>query len=365
MIRSLAIKNFKCLENLEIRTFNRINLLTGKNNTGKSTLLEAVALFFSDGNIDILNRLFEIRGINFEQNQFANAEKITSLFSNWKLDYSDKGKVSISEISSGGTETSLSFRLVKFVEEDSEDGFEVSFVKRTVIDNDHPAFADEIDINFGLQRTVGDSTSLIPLDRFGRMREVKSQQQGIKGLQFVRPGVNSDKLNSKLWDKIALTSKETRIVEALKIVYPSISGLSFVQVGENRVPIARLSDPDIVVPLKSMGDGMNRILTLLLALVNAENGVLLVDEFENGLHYSVQKELWKMIFNLSVSLGVQVFVTTHSTDCIEAFTSVMEGSENLNIGTLIRLDNRAGRIESVEYSPDEMKIAKQYDLETR
>jgi AAA15 family ATPase/GTPase len=71
-----------------------------------------------------------------------------------------------------------------------------------------------------------------------------------------------------------------------------------------------------------MGDGMNRILTIILALVNSDNGCLLIDEFENGLHYTVQENLWRIIFHLSKELNIQVFATTHSEDCIKGFQSV-------------------------------------------
>ena len=66
-----------------------------------------------------------------------------------------------------------------------------------------------------------------------------------------------------------------------------------------------------------MGDGINRILTIILAMVNCENGYLLIDEFENGLHYSVQEKLWEIIFYLAKRLNIQVFATTHSNDTIE------------------------------------------------
>ena len=59
--------------------------------------------------------------------------------------------------------------------------------------------------------------------------------------------------------------------------------------------------------------------TIVLSLVNARGGVLLIDEFENGLHYSVQLDAWRMIFNLAQSLNVQVFATTHSWDAVESF----------------------------------------------
>ena len=114
-----------------------------------------------------------------------------------------------------------------------------------------------------------------------------------------------------------------------------------------------------------MGDGINRILTIILALVNADNSFLLIDEFENGLHYTIQEQLWNIIFRLSKKLNVQVFATTHSEDCIEGFTKVLNYPDNGMGGKLIRLENNKGKIKQVEYNSRELQIAYEQNIETR
>jgi len=114
-----------------------------------------------------------------------------------------------------------------------------------------------------------------------------------------------------------------------------------------------------------MGDGINRILTIILALVNADNGYLLIDEFENGLHYSVQEKLWNIIFNLSKKLGIQVFATTHSEDCIIGFETVLNNKTNQLEGKLIRLELIEGSVRQVEFNAKELKIANDENIETR
>jgi AAA15 family ATPase/GTPase len=114
-----------------------------------------------------------------------------------------------------------------------------------------------------------------------------------------------------------------------------------------------------------MGDGMNSILNVILALINSENGFLFIDEFENGLHYSVQEKLWAIIFKLSKMLNIQVFVTTHSNDCISGFESALNSPGNMVEGKLIRLESINGHIKHVEYLPEELKIASEQQIETR
>jgi AAA15 family ATPase/GTPase len=91
--------------------------------------------------------------------------------------------------------------------------------------------------------------------------------------------------------------------------------------------VAGISEP---LPIRSLGDGMQRLLGIALALVNAKDGLLLVDEIENGLHYSIQTDLWRLIFQLAQKLNVQVFATSHSWDCIRSFQQAAQENEQEN-----------------------------------
>jgi AAA15 family ATPase/GTPase len=115
-----------------------------------------------------------------------------------------------------------------------------------------------------------------------------------------------------------------------------------------------------------MGDGINHILSIILALVNCENGYLLIDEIDNGLHYSVQENLWRVIFDLAKKLNIQVFATTHSNDCINSFTEVLKEENNASIGGFYRMQKRkSGRIELVEYNSEELNSVSEHNIEIR
>jgi AAA15 family ATPase/GTPase len=112
-----------------------------------------------------------------------------------------------------------------------------------------------------------------------------------------------------------------------------------------------------------MGDGINRILTIILALVNCDHGYLMVDEIETGLHYTVLFVLWKVIYELASKLNVQVFATTHSTDCIRCYGDFLK---EIDIeGNLIRLDNFDDGIKATLYPVPEILIAKEHQIEVR
>lgn len=113
---------------------------------------------------------------------------------------------------------------------------------------------------------------------------------------------------------------------------------------------------------------MNRIFAMTVGLIRAEDGILLIDEIENGLHYSVQPDLWQMIFETAKELDVQVFATTHSFDCIRAFQQAAEesGAE----GRLISLrrskrEDEDGKIVAVPYDEDTLKSVARSNIEVR
>ncbi len=73
-----------------------------------------------------------------------------------------------------------------------------------------------------------------------------------------------------------------------------------------------------------MGDGLTKLFHIALAVASAPRGILLVDEFENGLHWSVQEKLWIALARAARDFNLQVFCTTHSRDCIESFAAAVK-----------------------------------------
>lgn len=110
---------------------------------------------------------------------------------------------------------------------------------------------------------------------------------------------------------------------------------------------------------------MFRLLGIVLAMANAKDGILLIDEIENGVHYSVQPDLWELIFRLARRLNVQVFATTHSWDSVEGLQQAML-EEKQEDGLLIRLSLKGeDTIKSVLYDGRRLEIATRERIEVR
>lgn len=184
------------------------------------------------------------------------------------------------------------------------------------------------------------------------------------------PGLPENHVLARYWDKVVLTPQEPLALKALALTGQQIDRIAVVGNGGGRFQspgrriAVKMSDQSQPVPLKSLGDGITRLFAAGLALAVSRNGFLILDEVENGLHYSVQYEFWRMMLEVALAYNVQVLATTQSFDCIKAFASAAREIEESE-GVLIRLDGENGELRAIEYSEEELEIASNQDIEVR
>ncbi|MDR1223443.1 MAG: AAA family ATPase [Tannerella sp.] len=376
MLDSLYIKNYRNLKELDISHLSRVNLITGKNNTGKSTVLEAIAIYASKGDLNLIFQLLEERGELYKSKESSTnstdmeVRTFSSLFTdrNVGFDAADAILIGDAEKTLSGKnllpEKTMSLRFVKYMDKTESDSDGSTVRRRIVVQNNAEKQAEDYHIGFEIK--TGPLSYLLPLDEGRPYRIGFRPVDKDSNIQFVRTG-NIDKgANGNLFDNITLTEEEGYVIEALQIIEPLTERIAFIEESSGeRSAVIKLSGSQRILPLRSMGDGINRILTIILALVNADNGFLLIDEFENGLHHTVQAQLWDIIFRLAPKLNTQVFVTTHSDDCIKGFETVLNDSDNSSKGKLIRLDSESDRIKYVEFDAKELQIANDQNIEIR
>jgi AAA15 family ATPase/GTPase len=198
--------------------------------------------------------------------------------------------------------------------------------------------------------------------------EAKMQDTSIEyPVKYVPTGLTPLNELAEIWDNITLTNDENIVIDALNLVKNvHIEKLNFRSNNYNnkRIPIVKIAGNDTPVPLKNLGEGIARILQLILSFLQVKNGgFLLIDEFENGLHYSIQPKVWELLFKLSAELNVQVFVTSHSKDTIESFSKVWSQYESQ--GTFYRLSMKKDLIKAVAYTCEDFSDAISSDIEVR
>ena len=105
------------------------------------------------------------------------------------------------------------------------------------------------------------------------------------------------------------------------------------------------------------------MLAMAIAITQCKGGVLLVDEIDTGLHYTVMSRMWKLIFSAAKEFDVQVFATTHSYDCVYSLAQICTSPGPENAVTVQRID--AESVKSVPYDQDEITSAAAREIEVR
>jgi len=373
-ISTLDIQQFRALRRLRIEGLGRVNLFTGRNNTGKSSVLEALRILASDASPSIIFEILRFReedvGETDESTRLSDAEglfQLSSLFHGFPQFSAELEPIVIA--SNGGQRPmKLSLGAGWFSDERDADG-----ARRLV--PQQKDFFGEREAMPGLVIETGSARRILPLPLDFRRRypyrgsPLRSQIINEPGLAcvFVSPyGGEQTATLGLLWDKIALSDREQDVVDALKIIDSEISAVSMVG-GEGprqtRTAIVRAAGFPRPVPLRSFGDGLNRLFGIVLSLVNAKDGLLLIDEFENGMHHTVQADAWRAVFRLATRLNIQVVATSHSWDAIEAFQKA--ASETPEEGVLIRLSRRGDEVIPTLFREDELAVATRDRIEVR
>ena len=370
-IRSISISNFRGLDRFRISGLGRVNLLVGKNNTGKTTVLEALRIACSpDPRVRIYDLLttrneydLSIRKDGFENrkpDRMGASESPSLAFESLFYGRPPFKNGQQFEISTTGHMQRIAVEFLWLKQERTNDDAGIRYVPAD-FDFDpeaSPGFAIHQDGN----------RILFPFDRFSRfmMRRRLGADLDSNVSYLPSSGLQPDEVG-RVWDGIALTDDEDDVIDALRVISPNIEKLVMVQSPEargERMLMAKLRQFRSPMPFKSLGEGVTHLLDIVLSMVKSKSGLVLIDEIENGIHYSVQQELWDLVFRLSKKMDSQIFCTTHSWDCIEGFArSGLSGPKST--GKVFRLESHDDRIETVNFSFDEILIASSSSIEVR
>jgi hypothetical protein len=125
---------------------------------------------------------------------------------------------------------------------------------------------------------------------------------------------------TEAYDSARLDDKDSEVLKAFQILDPAIESVESFSIGEPTLYLRRKGEKRL--PLSLFGDAINRVADIILKLVNSEHKILLIDEIENGIHHTNQRNFWRILFRLAVELDTQIFATTHSLEMLQAFADV-------------------------------------------
>lgn len=363
MLRQLKIENFRCFKSFELNHLGRVNLFVGVNNCGKTSILEAIQLLSSENTFDSLKSIMNNRGeYNWQERNIGSGTRRAE-FSLQHLFYQHEIDLEMQFLISSCNKT-ISLSILENAEiqqdqyRDDLDSNIIAFVKKT-----DQISGDEQTENYRLN----EEAKLVEPKRFGYPKIIKSSPK----IQFITSSSLTTQETIDLFNQIVLTSEEDLVYQALRNIEPNIERIASIisnrrTINDNshRGFVIKLSNTEQRIPIGSMGDGVWRMLGIVLALVSAKDGVLLVDEIDTGLHYTTLEDMWKLIWETSNKLNVQVFATTHNSDCwkaLETLTSREDvAEEDISIQ---RIEKDVPR--SVAYNKEEIATAVEREIEVR
>ncbi|MBN2306262.1 MAG: ATP/GTP-binding protein [Anaerolineae bacterium] len=353
MFQSFHIKNFRCFRDLKLDGLARVNLIAGANNVGKTALLEALFLHLGPTNPALGDNLNLLRGMKREE--LGSAEDVWGpLFPNYDIDL----VIGIDSRDDANLDRFLSVslgepKITRFTQPQNEGERLAAFLttrlpNRQMVVKYHDSSGQE-----AVSRAY--ATDVISFEEIGKVT-------GVPPAVFLGP--STLRADVERFSDLQAVGREEEITSTLKWLEPRLKRLA-VLVTQGVPQLHGDMGIGRLIPLSMMGGGMTRLLSIVLAIATTENGVVLIDEIENGLHYSVMKNIWATIGRASRASNTQIFVTTHSWECItaahEAFSDILRGYDF----RLYRLERADEDIQPVKYDQGMLDAAIKVGLEVR
>ena len=361
---SLSIEGFRAIRGLSIDRLGRVTLISGKNNTGKTSILEAVRILVEGGARNTIREILQRREehISFNEDFAFDYFLVSPLFHGFP-EIDDFFHPIVISTRDGSREVQLEVKWLP-AEIDRRGIRRISDTESEVVEWDS-------DLIPALVVTTEETVTTYRIDSLHR--HVPSRQIGqhpassrkFPSARYVNSSsAERTSMLGSLWDSISLTESEQHVLEALQILDESIIDMSMIGERSSRRAIVQSRKFTQPVPLRSFGDGMNRLFGIILTLVNVSGGILLIDEFENGLHHTLQVKAWDLIFRLATKLNVQILATTHSFDCVAAFAQVAVVHEEID-GLMVRIEQHENQMRVVDYTEQDLLVAALQRIEVR
>ena len=349
MLTRLEIRGFRAFDELIVPRLSRINLLTGRNNSGKTTLLEALFLLSGGGNPQMALNANVVRGVNL-----AAGPAMADTF--WKPIFTAFDMSRTVEIQA--RHESLGSLALTIMTERPDTSFELPLGGSDRLSV--PEFSSTAGLLFSFKReSQGDLKGRIRMVADGIQVEQPGLPPPFKAA-ILLSGIGNLQEDAMRLGQLRQRKQGALLAEALRIVEPRLRSVE--DNSASGVPMlwGDIGLPELV-PLQVMGEGMTRIARLILAISAVPSGIVLVDEIENGLHHSVLSKVWRAIEAAAEQFNTQIIATTHSFECTEAAWQALDGRSLL----VHRLEDGDGTIRCVSYEPDELEAAISHDLEVR
>lgn len=371
MITNLGIENYRGFKTFNLQQLSRVNLLVGMNNCGKTSILEAVHLVASAGDVAVLNRFALQRG----EYVFASDEPervrrdIYPDASHFFYGHEFRPGITF-HLSADNGFGSVACRVVE--PRSPED----SRLAQGRLFEDEEIAALTYLLEIEASRLHERAPLLVPVTADGafsveRYRRIpRTELERAPPVQFITPESLEPPMMGLMWDRAVKDRREPEVIRAMQILERDLTDIFFLSGERSRYANSRggilvgFAGAARRLPLGSQGGGMRRLLALSLSLIHCEGGVLLIDEIDTGLHWSIMGDMWSLVVQAARQANVQVIATTHSLDCLKGLEWLYDNHRELAAEVSVhKIDRALGR--SVALSANQVRLALEQGIEVR
>jgi AAA15 family ATPase/GTPase len=298
-LTEIEIKQFKCFFDFKASGFKRVNLIGGKNNIGKTALMEAFYINLRGDSVDqlimaVINSKFMRENINFVGRELKHPENSISFLNSVKF-YNAKSNVNES--------------IFNIIEEDAKKEYCFNINNKEISVN-----ANDIYINAVYRKNINF------IDSFGL-----SEEQLAKNYEFIQRNEKENYLST-------LVQEFDDSIESFKLL------------GGTK---PECKTKGRWFGITEFGDGLRHYISIICALYACESGYLFIDEIDNGIYYEHFDRLWEIILTLSKQTNCQVFATTHSKEMLESFARVAKKQDEQDISFTTLIKNKNQEIKTI------------------
>ena len=371
MYKSFRVQNFRGFKDLRLDDLARVNLIAGKNNTGKSALLEAILTYTGEYDSSILLRIFD--ETRRSSSIFGRDKGLGAIDPGWTTlfhRFETAEEICLSgqrdeHVTRNGYEgkTSKSERLVISIVNNDSFPQDISLhrtERERVVDADGPMllFRDKYETRISFNPFSSRASSAYPIgERREPGRITKHDSSFLPTHQL--PSVEKE---AALFSVLRRTQQDEKLLTLAKNVEPRLTQVELLHNGPHIEVHGHINGLVQPLPLSSMGEGMRRIFSLMLAISTTGKGIVFIDEIENGLHHSIHVDVWRAIAEAASAYNVQIFATTHSYEMIRAAHEAFLDDEPYDF-RLHRLDRSTKTNEIVPTTYNRFSMSAAIDLE--
>ena len=364
MITSFEASNFKGFQHVSIPELSSITLLGGRNNVGKTSVLEAVFTLFDRANPQVLVRQFAWRGVE------ALPMSPEAIWAPVFHDYDMRSEIVLAAAIEGIKHT-LRISLSQPVTSQAMLGSSMTGADRTPIIRTDQTAALNAALDLCYQR--GDEPDLTSQHTIavvgGQSQLVLNLNAADRVEQFVSmvlPGIGeSHSALATLYGQADVkVGGADSILEFLRIMEPSLRSLSVVAMGNMSMIHGELDGMPRKIPVAYMGGGMVHLLRIILHMVTYRQPILLIDEIDGGIHHSIMAKFWEGVVKAAHRFDCQVIATTHSYECLQAAREGVSGCHEDEF-CYVRLERKGAEVKAKTYNYERFSTALDSNMELR